>query len=363
MYNFVFITGAGRCGTNVISGLIDEHSKIDVVANEYNNFFGMVLNANGFGSNVDLEHSGAYLLGSLLDIYKNDDDYPHIKSRLEIRFKEICKSGINHLSANVFLSHICEALFEKAEGTAVINVCDENIGGLLEAFPGCRIIHMIRNPLTQLNSRYLFRFGDVDCSFTGNYPGYWEFGKAFRKNFNSFRQASIFKNHYRVQILRMEDLQNNTREIVNRVFAFLGEDPESVNYSPSRRGQTFLGTRYGRNLSTDKVFADNEDWSCLSPNDLYVCGKIKDAHRFYDLPEFTYAKNSYFYFLRRQLGFIGNKRTRTNNPVRIFKVVVVSIGQYLQDLCEKHYFEKYMQSLENNMDSIFRSPSSLDTDK
>jgi len=323
----------------------------------------MVLNANGFGSNVDLEHSGAYLLGSLLDIYKNDDDYPHIKSRLEIRFKEICKSGISHLSANAFLSHICEALFEKSEGIAVINICDENIGGLLEAFPGCCIIHMIRNPLTQLNSRYLFRFGDVNSNFTSNFPGSWEFGKAFRKNYNSFRQASIFNNHSRVLILRMEDLQNNTREMVNRVFAFLGEDPEAVNYSPSRRGQIFQGTRYGRRISTDKIFADKEDWSCLSPNDLYVCGKIKYVDRFYDLPEFTYAKNSYFYFLRRQLGFIGNKRTRTSNTVRIFKVIVVSIAQYLQDLYEKHYFEKYMKKLDDNMDSIFRSSSPLDTDK
>ena len=31
MYQFIFITGPGRCGTNVMAALLDGHSKIDVL--------------------------------------------------------------------------------------------------------------------------------------------------------------------------------------------------------------------------------------------------------------------------------------------------------------------------------------------
>ena len=35
---------------------------------------------------------------------------------------------------------------------------NENIIGLLNAVPNSKIIHMLRNPLTQINARYLFRY-------------------------------------------------------------------------------------------------------------------------------------------------------------------------------------------------------------
>ena len=211
MYKFIFITGSGRCGTNVIAGLIDGHSTLDVMAGEFTDYFGAVLHTNGLNTIVNLKESGKYLIDAALDIYKNDDDFTLIQERFELQFLKLWNSGISHLSANDLLSHICEILFNKSDGTAVINVCNENINGLLDAFPNSLVIHMLRNPLAQLNSRYLFRFSDVN-SFGGNYPGYWEFGKAFKRNFDSFNQASIFKNHQRVHVLRMEDLQNSTKE-------------------------------------------------------------------------------------------------------------------------------------------------------
>ena len=351
MYRFIFITGAGRCGTNVVSGLIDGHSKIDALAGEYTGYYGNVLDTNGLCGTVDLAESGQYLLNGIYGIYRHDEDFEEIKGRLSARFAELWKSGTVRLSANDFLSHACEAIFRKPDGTAVVNVCDENIDGLLEAFPGCRVIHMLRNPLTQLNSRYLFRFGDAN-SFGGNFPGYWEFGKAFKRNYVSFRQAAVHKNNDRVFILRMEDLQSRTPEMMKRVFDFLGERIEDANLNPSRRGKPFRGTRHGRQTTATRVFADQEDWSCLSPNDLYFCGRMKHAREFYDIPEFPFRPNSYPFFLRRQLGFVGKERTRTKNPYRIFKIVVVSIAQYLQDLCEKCYFEVYMDGLKDK-DGLF----------
>ena len=211
MYKFVFVTGTGRCGTNLIPGLIDGHPNFDVVSGEYTNFFGATLVSNGLSSIIDLNHNGGTLLRAALELYENDPDFSEIKARVETTFKKITNEGNRQISCNEFLSKLCESLFQKQAGTAIINLCNENIAGLLEVFPESRVIHMIRNPLTQLNSRYLFRSGDVS-NFGGSYPGHWEFGKTFRRNFDSFSQAAIFKKHKQVLVMRLEELQTDTKE-------------------------------------------------------------------------------------------------------------------------------------------------------
>lgn len=355
-YKFIFVTGPGRCGTNVLAGLIDGHPQIDVFPGEYTNFLGLVLMTNGLSATVNLALSGRYILDTAIEEFKDDEDGAEITARLERRFQEILGRGLTHLPAAQFLSTICSAFFGKETGTAVVNICNENIAGLLDVFPDCRVIHMLRNPLTQLNSRYLYRFRDV-ASFGGNFPGYWEFGEAFRKNYDSFRQAATFGNHERVLIVRLEDLQKDTKESMNRVFAFLGREMDSSGLNPSRRGKEFRGSRRGDRVQTTRVFAYEDDWSCLSPNDLYLCGQIKEARQFYDVPHFPYADNSYLFFLRRQLGFVGRHRKRSVNPFRILKVAVVSVAQYLQDLSIKHYFHHYLTlSSDRKMEPHSKSP-------
>tara|TARA_B100001964_G_scaffold115196_1_gene128406 strand:- start:10 stop:294 length:285 start_codon:yes stop_codon:yes gene_type:complete len=61
-------------------------------------------------------------------------------------------------------------------------------------------------------------------------------GKAFEKNYDSFRQAGIHKDNERVFSQRMEDLQSRTPEMIRDVFRFLGEEIEDANFNPSRRG-------------------------------------------------------------------------------------------------------------------------------
>ena len=338
MFDFIFITGAGRCGTNLMGGLIDGHPKIDVLPGEPTNYLGMVLRYNGLSTNVNIALSGQILLQIFTAEYEEDDDYKEIKKRLDKKFFDIEKKGVKNLSANYFLSSICEAIFMKESGIAVVNLQDENISGLLEAFPECKIIHMLRNPFTQINSRYLWRYRNPNNYMTG------EFGESFMRNYNSFQQADIFSNHKQVKIVRMEDVQKNTQNVLSDVFNFLKIDILPVNLTPSRRGNAFRGSRNGVMINTKHIFASSEDWSCLSPNDLYWCSQIEIMRKFYDVPKFLYAKNRYLFFLFRHLGFVGKNRKKTWNPIKILKLIIGSIYLFLQDKRLKLTFNDYLRS-------------------
>ena len=52
---------------------------------------------------------------------------------------------------------VVNVLFPNKKQT-LINIENENIIGLLQTFPNSKVIHMLRNPLTQINGRYLFRY-------------------------------------------------------------------------------------------------------------------------------------------------------------------------------------------------------------
>ena len=336
MFNFIFVTGAGRCGTNLLSGFIDGNPEVCVLPGEATNYLGLVMCHNGLSKNVNLSATGEYLKKIFTDEYKNDEDYEKIKIRLNKKFEEIKKKNIEVLSANDFLSNICEAIFLKDNGIALINLQNENISGVLEAFSGCKIIHMLRNPLTQINSRYLFRYTNP-CNYrTG------EFGESFIRNYNSFFQAEIFKNHKQVKIIKMEDLQANTQKILKSVFNFLSIKIIPENFIPSRRGNSFQGTKKGKKITTKEVFLSSGDYSCLSPNDLYFCSKINIAKNFYNIPDFAYAKNSFVFFLFRHLGFVGKNRKKIWNPIRLLKLLIGSIHLFLQDEQYKSLFIDYL---------------------
>ena len=61
----------------------------------------------------------------------------------------------NNFSINIVLNAILSNLYNSKK-TNMINIQNENISGILENFKDSKIIHMIRNPYTQINSRYLF---------------------------------------------------------------------------------------------------------------------------------------------------------------------------------------------------------------
>lgn len=141
----------------------------------------------------------------------------------------------------------------------------------------------------------------------------------------------------------MWTLQKDTEKVLSDVFDFLKIDILLVNLTPSRRGNAFRGTRNGVTITTEQVFPSTENWSCLSPNDLYWCSQIEIMRKLYAVPKFLYVKNCYLFFLFRHLGFIVKNRQKTWNPIRILKLIIGSIYLFLQDKCLKLVFDGYLR--------------------
>ena len=52
MNKFIFITGAGRCGTNLMLSLLDGNSRLNIIPGEATNLIVDSLNRNGFSDKI-----------------------------------------------------------------------------------------------------------------------------------------------------------------------------------------------------------------------------------------------------------------------------------------------------------------------
>ena len=157
MRKFVFITGTGRCGTKLIHGLLDGNPDLNIIPGEVTNFFIDSLSRNGFGNNVYYINSKE-ILASVMNKFKSvkfTDQKSKFKKIIRLLKSKFVRK--NYISLNEYIDTIVNVLFPNKKQT-VINIQNENIIGLLQTFPNSKIIHMLRNPLTQINSRYLFRY-------------------------------------------------------------------------------------------------------------------------------------------------------------------------------------------------------------
>ena len=68
MFNFIFVTGAGRCGTNLLSGFIDGSPKVCVLPGEATNYLGLVMRHNGLSKNVNLSITSEHLKKIFTDL-------------------------------------------------------------------------------------------------------------------------------------------------------------------------------------------------------------------------------------------------------------------------------------------------------
>ncbi len=267
------------------------------------------------------------------NIYKNHIDAEQIKARYQALVERYAEQTMAPLE---FLSLFVEDVLQSKKPIVLIDVTSPQIRGLLEAFPDSKVLHLIRYPFNIINSEYRFRFSNAE-SFGGGFPGSWEFSQSFDRVFHSFQQAKEFSDHPQVKIIKLEDMQESHETVLSEALGFLG-----VGFEPVNQSQTQSGIDYDGNSTYDRkknVFTQPNDWSCLSQNDLFYGSKIEDAKGFYDIPDIAWQKNSYFKFLKRQLGYTGKNRKKVRSIKMLLKVCVLSISQYLQDIRAKNYLQ------------------------
>lgn len=327
---YVFVTGAGRCGTNLVNGILDGHSKLNVFPGEITNLIFHTFVYNNYSLNFKDPKNAKIIIDLFLKekLIKN-------KSEKKIKIIKNLKSKQN-FTLQELLDEIFLNLY-KSKKINVINIQNENIKGVLENFKDCKIIHMLRNPYTQINSRYLFRHKNPV-----NYSG-TDFSESFKRNFISFQQATIFKKNKNVKIIKMENLVDYPDKFVNKICNFIGVKKEKINLKLTKQNKIFKGTKEGLTNYSYSIEKYNNDFSCLLPNDLYYCSKIYPAKNFYKLIKYKKVNNSYVLFLLRQLGFIGNNRKVPKNIFKILKLTIHSIYNYIADRHIKNEFDNFLK--------------------
>ena len=337
MTQFVFITGAGRCGTTLTRSLLDGHSCLNVLPDEYTNVLGRFLNETGYSLFIDLGYSADFLIDEFIALYDGLPEQGDVRQSVTSRIAELKSNGQNVIKFDVFLKSICDAAFNGKKSVTVIDIAHENISGLLDAVPNAKVVHLVRNPMTQMNSMYRFRYRDAN-SFGGEFPGSWLFGEAWLMVYRAFREANSHRGNGRVHIARLEDLQENPKSAIDEILAFLSLESEPVTRLITRLGrQHDANSTYGEST---EVMKQEGDISCLTPNDLYYCGKMQIAEPWYVVKDHPNKTNKFRVFLWRQLGFVGKHRVCAKTPFRFAKVCIVAIAQYLQDRRCKHDFER-----------------------
>ena len=337
MRKIFFITGPGRCGTKLLSSLLDGNEKFHVFPGEVTNFFKMCIEENGLKDSI-YAHSYKKICDSFLkQVTRNEfKDKNKIYLNLNSKFKRKFRFN-KFITLNAFLTEILDTFYNDKK-PVVINVHDENFLGLLDSIKHSKIIHMLRNPFTQINSRYMFRY-----RFPQNYDGV-EFSSSFLRNYNSFKNAYISLGNERVLIVKMEDLLKNIELEMKKILKFMSLDFKKINLITTKSGRLF-DTKQSKfiNKKSDYnfVYKNKDNTSCLLPNDMYVISKIKYVKFFYKLKKIDFSKQSFIKFYLRHLGFIGNNRSPIMNPWRLIKNSIYSVYLFYVDKSLKDRFLKY----------------------
>lgn len=337
---FVFITGAGRCGTTLMRGLLDGHPGYHVLPDEFSGFHRFFLEESGYSARLRLEPDARRLFRLVASFFQATGNETEVAEKLDAAQRQSSARGQTDVTAQEFAELIAYALFPEQRDVMVIDATSEDFSGLLSEFPDSRVVHMVRHPMEQLNSHYRFRFRDPN-SFGGTYPGNWELGATFRRLYRAFAEAERHQNNPRVRIVRLEELQADPQGTMAQVVRFIGFEPHEANRVITKGGKAFDAG------STQKaardVFRSESDWSCLTPDDLYHLGLINAARIWYDVPNYPPVFNRFSTFLWRQLGFTGRNRPRLRLGVQAVKVAIVAATQYLNDRAAKHYFRLYLE--------------------
>lgn len=335
---FVFITGSGRCGTTLVRSLLDGHSQIDVYPIEVSSYLENFMKSSGFSNYLyfNKSHDDTIFDTLCFELICINSGKRFAIDRKDLK-SHFMNLDISKLSPPMLLEHAVSEVFKDTEKLKMIDVTSFNVSGYLDTFENCKIIHLLRHPFDTLNSFFRERYKDPN-SFGGSRPGQWTFGEGFEATRMSFQQAYIHHENERVHILKLEDLQNRPNETINEIFQFLELTPEKISYE-----QTQMGERFQNNSTYRKstgIFKQPKDWSCLTPNDLFVLSKMPFADIWYDISTRYNAPNTFWPFLKRLLGFSGNNRPKLKSMgFLVTRLLPCVVGLYLQDIIAKSLFE------------------------
>lgn len=312
--------------------LLDGHSNINVFPTEVTKFLELFAEESGYSMEVSPDLTTKRLLSQFkTDVFSDNFssfDFEMFKSQLKPLSKKPLLNPVDFI----------EGLFRQTFHTQRrLNVCDvtsPNISGYLKQFPDAKIIHMIRNPLSILDSGYRFRFANPN-SFR-SHPGQWEMAKWYDAVYDSFKQASRHNNHPNVCVVKLESLQQDTERELIKVFKFIDENVQPINSELTILNERNLGN--STRFKSSEVVVQEPDFSCLTPNDLFYASRTPHADQFYKLEQYPYKSNSFFRFFARHMGWTGKNRTRfVRSPIRLFiKLPVYTVSNWLQDMYIKH---------------------------
>lgn len=325
----------------MMRGLLDGNSAINVYPTELSHLLLGFMAETGLSGRFPLELGPQEFFRSpTIQQFLNHPDFDNDEYRngLYRAYGEISAEGDDKTtSLKGLTSTLLAYFFDDPSLPTVIDVEEPNLRGYLQWFPDAKIIHLIRHPLNQLNSQFRFRYRDANRS-GGEYPGRWHLRQSFEDIVVSFREAALTRSDRRVTIVRMEDLQANSKSVSEQILNFIGVAYEAINDRITNRGRS--SDARSTHFKSDIVLHQENDWSCLTASDLHFTTRIPHIDVWYELESYPEAPNRFGSFLIRQLGYTGKNRQSPRNPYRFILGCLTAVAYYFQDMHHKFYLRK-----------------------
>lgn len=258
--DLVFITGASRSGTTVLSRALGNHSKI-LALNELH-FFGDLCCPQNAPETLDKKQI-TRLAGDLLARQAHGLWGAGRLPRDEAAVQGVCERlEAGKCTAYDVFAEVCLASAAAAGKSIACEQTPRNIyyaRTILDAFPRARILHIIRDPravaASQKNRWQLRRLG------ASNVPR----AELIRTwiNYHPVTMAKLWKHatvkagalidHPRVRIVRFEDLARDPRNVIEALCGFLGIEFEDAMLDVPQWGSSTISHETASGITSDVI--------------------------------------------------------------------------------------------------------------
>lgn len=268
----VFILGAGRTGTTLMSLLLDSHSDIMMYPNEITSALMLFLEASKDKKTIkikDLKGSNFWKQLGLDNFGKEikRGNLEHVnftllnKETLESEIDNDLEQTVNFEQWwKIFIAKFAKC-FDKDCGKNkkiyVVKTNETNLGLYKLHTPNSKYIFMIRNPFASLNSFNSFYNKNISrtLGFYKNAKNTHQYISAIHieKIYEAFTHCIASNRLGNLKVVRLENLQLNTREVMENVAAFLNIKFYDILIQPTIIGNLSTGNRINEK-SSNMVF-------------------------------------------------------------------------------------------------------------